>query len=155
MTFFEAHNVVKSGKLTEQSLATLQEMIQACMQVNTGNPSLELQASRVADTIHDEIYRRDRERIHQQQLEKHSKVQQTVEALKKPHWTLTPSFWVAVFAMIFAAIAAWPVIREWIPAFQPGSKDSNFRLQQSNSTPAILPEPRMSNAPASLSVTNH
>jgi hypothetical protein len=30
------------------------------------------------------------------------------------HWTATPAFWVALIAMVFAAIAAWPVIREWI-----------------------------------------
>ena len=36
------------------------------------------------------------------------------ELLRKPHWTLTPGFWVAFAAMVFAAIAAWPVIREWI-----------------------------------------
>jgi hypothetical protein len=41
--------------------------------------------------------------------------------LSKPHWTTTPNFWLTVVAvivaflsMIFAAIAAWPVIREWI-----------------------------------------
>lgn len=33
--------------------------------------------------------------------------------LLQPHWTLTPGFWVAFAAMVFAAIAAWPVIHEW------------------------------------------
>lgn len=36
-------------------------------------------------------------------------------------WTI----WVAIVATVFAAIAAWPVIREWIPASQRGDKDSN------------------------------
>ena len=31
----------------------------------------------------------------------------------QPHWSVTPMFWVAVLAMIFAAIAAWPVIVSW------------------------------------------
>jgi hypothetical protein len=34
---------------------------------------------------------------------------------RKPHWTITPAFIVGLLAMIFAAIAAWPVIRDWFP----------------------------------------
>lgn len=30
------------------------------------------------------------------------------------HWTVTPNFIVTVLAMLFAAIAAWPVIHEWL-----------------------------------------
>lgn len=41
-----------------------------------------------------------------------------LDSLKKPHWSITPGFWVAVVAAIFAAIAAWPVIRDWIRSFQ-------------------------------------
>ena len=44
-----------------------------------------------------------------------------VEAAAQPHWTTTPNFWITVcgfvvafLSMIFAAIAAWPVIKEWI-----------------------------------------
>ena len=29
------------------------------------------------------------------------------------HWTTTPAFWVTVAALIFAMIAAWPVLRGW------------------------------------------
>lgn len=32
---------------------------------------------------------------------------------RKPHWTITPGFIIAVLAMIFSAIAAWPVIQSW------------------------------------------
>jgi len=32
----------------------------------------------------------------------------------KPHWTTTPAFWIAVAAMVFAAIAAWPVVQGWL-----------------------------------------
>jgi hypothetical protein len=41
------------------------------------------------------------------------------EALKKHHWTVTPGFWVSVVAAIFAAIAAWPVIRDWFSLPRP------------------------------------
>ena len=35
------------------------------------------------------------------------------EASERVHWTVTPGFIVAVLAMIFAAIAAWPVLLSW------------------------------------------
>lgn len=33
---------------------------------------------------------------------------------RKPHWTVTPAFIIAVLGMIFAAIAAWPTIKDWL-----------------------------------------
>jgi hypothetical protein len=32
-------------------------------------------------------------------------------SIAKPHWTLTPMFWIALVGAVFAGIAAWPVIR--------------------------------------------
>ena len=40
-------------------------------------------------------------------------LEKAVNQISKRHWTLTPAFWVAVAAMVFAAIAAWPVVRDW------------------------------------------
>ena len=45
--------------------------------------------------------------------QRHAELTDHLRELKKAHWTLTPGFWVTVAAMVFAAIAAWPVIREW------------------------------------------
>jgi hypothetical protein len=59
--------------------------------------------------------------------------------LKKPHWTMTPGFIVGFLAMVFAAIAAWPVIRQWIPTSQPAHKAASSQSLQSNLVPAILP----------------
>jgi hypothetical protein len=64
--------------------------------------------------------------------------------LKEPHWSLSWGFIVAIFAMIFAAIAAWPVIREWIPISPPVNKDANSQPLQSNSTSMIAPESKAS-----------
>ena len=36
-------------------------------------------------------------------------------AIEKGHWTLVWGFRVMVATLIAAAIAAWPVIREWFP----------------------------------------
>jgi hypothetical protein len=48
--------------------------------------------------------------------QRHVEITSHLRELKKPHWTVTPGFWVAFAAMVFAAIAAWPVIREWVRA---------------------------------------
>ena len=40
-----------------------------------------------------------------------------LDRISKRHWTLTPGFWVAILAMIFAFIAALPVIRQFFQAF--------------------------------------
>ncbi len=34
---------------------------------------------------------------------------------RKSHWTDTPTFIISLLALLFAAIAAWPVIRDWFP----------------------------------------
>jgi hypothetical protein len=54
----------------------------------------------------------------------------------KHHWSVTPGFWVAFAAMVFAAIAAWPVIREWLPGSAPSNKGSGFQPPQSQAGPA-------------------
>lgn len=33
---------------------------------------------------------------------------------REPHWTVTPGLIIGFLAMVFAAIAAWPVVREWL-----------------------------------------
>ena len=55
--------------------------------------------------------------------------------LSKPHWTITPGFIIGFLAMVFAAIAAWPVIREWIQFAPPANTGANFQPPRSNSVP--------------------
>jgi len=52
-------------------------------------------------------------------------VQQELEirTAKRHHWTLTPVFFIAFLTMIFAAIAAWPTIRDWISSSPNLKKD--------------------------------
>jgi len=61
-----------------------------------------------------------------------------LRSISKPHWTLTPAFWVIVATMIFAAIAAWPVIRDFFKAFPPASKAASSLQPQPPSTPSPL-----------------
>jgi hypothetical protein len=60
-------------------------------------------------------------------------LEKAVHQISKPHWTLTPAFWVAVAAMLFAAIAAFPVIQGWLLSSPPVSKAASSQQQQSQS----------------------
>jgi hypothetical protein len=62
--------------------------------------------------------------------------------LERTHWTITPGFIVGVLAMIFAAIAAWPVIRPWFQAVPPDHTAANSQSPLPRSTPVILPAPK-------------
>jgi hypothetical protein len=53
------------------------------------------------------------------------------EKLAKPPWSMTPLLIVAIITMVFAAIAAWPVLREWIPP------SSSAALPSATPSPAI------------------
>lgn len=46
--------------------------------------------------------------------------------------------WAAIIAAIFAVIAAWPIVRDWIPAFRREDKGASFQSPQSNSAPSEL-----------------
>jgi hypothetical protein len=77
-------------------------------------------------------------------LEELNRRQLRAIAHAKPHWTLTPAFWVAVLAMVFAAIAAWPVVREFFQAAPTAAKAASSLQPQSQPTPSKLPEPKKS-----------
>lgn len=57
---------------------------------------------------------------------RHEQIHAQLVELKKPHWSLTPVFIVAVLAMLFAAISAWPVIRELFQASLLSRTDSSY-----------------------------
>lgn len=59
--------------------------------------------------------------------------------LAEKHWTVLWGFIIAVLTMVFAGIAAWPVIRDWFQSAPPASKDASSPPPQSNSTPTTPP----------------
>jgi hypothetical protein len=97
----------------------------------------------------------DRE-LHRRTIARHNELKVSVDGLRVPHWTVKPGFVVIFLTMVFAAIAAWPVIREWIPDFRLSGKAASFQPQQSNSAPVIPTGQRTSPvAPASTRGTNY
>jgi hypothetical protein len=96
---------------------------------------LRIICDRVPDALdHQHALVEIRRREHQDQNNKAEKRHEQIHArlidLKKPHWSLTPVFIVTTLAMLFAAIAAWPVIREWIQSSPPMHISSSSQSPQ-------------------------
>ena len=132
----------QQGRLKNKTPDELDALLSACMQYCALNPHSRVFDPTI-DLLRDEIKRREdqKERIeagnrHDAAILETKNVHSAVQRLGKPHWSLTPGFVVILLTMIFAAIAAWPVIREWLPASQPASKAASSPQLQSNSPPA-------------------
>ncbi|HEY5297841.1 MAG TPA: hypothetical protein VIK59_07935 [Verrucomicrobiae bacterium] len=66
------------------------------------------------------------------------------EASERTHWTVTPGFIVGVLAMVFAGIAAWPIVREWFHSAPFANTVYSSPPPQTNLAPVILPAPKTS-----------
>ena len=132
-----------SGKLKEQNEDQLRRIHQVCASCQGHDLYSQNKAKEVAKAALLELDMRQKDKheaarkaSHEDAMGKHAELKSSVDKLRKPHWTLTPSFWVALAAMIFAAIAAWPVIQEWFRRAEPVHKVASSPPQQSNSTPS-------------------
>jgi cytoskeletal protein RodZ len=104
------------------------DRVHVAWQLKASDDELDEYISRMPPTLNvHKMARAERERRH-------------FKRVSTPHWTMTPSFFVAFIAMIFAAIAAWPVIREWFQSAPPANKAANSQPPQSNSTPVTPPK---------------
>lgn len=64
-------------------------------------------------------------------------VEERLDKLRTPHRIFIIGFWVSVATMIFAAIAAWPVIREWFQDSPTVGKAANSQRPQSQQAPLL------------------
>ena len=72
---------------------------------------------------------------------------------RKEHWSLTPSFYVLCATAIFAAIAAWPIIHDWIwgtPQRDQGVLVQPLEIQE---TPNSSPKPPTASVPLPIQAT--
>jgi len=167
MTFNELINeamaAARDGRLSEKNDEDLKSLLLVCRQYIASNPHQTQAVDPAIDALREEIARRSNERAqaeakkrHEAAIEESQKLHSAVQKLHKPHWSLTPSFAVIVLTMIFAGIAAWPVIRGWFLASQPANKAASFQPPQSNSIPAgITVTQTLPVAPAVIQGTNH
>lgn len=42
-----------------------------------------------------------------------AEIKRATEAGPTPHWSTVPIFWILLATLVAAAIAAWPVVRDW------------------------------------------
>lgn len=85
---------------------------------NDGNEINEFLRTASIEEIHDFILNGPPRNSPYQELARRTLDIRLVESAKKPHWTTTPGFWVAVAAMLFAgtatfltALTLWPGLR--------------------------------------------
>jgi hypothetical protein len=151
-----AFKLVQEGRVRTATEADLREAMQVLLSTSNSQPAHMVHIFEIpVKAIRFELECRDSELKHNELIEKQNILKSSVEDLKKPHWTLTPSFWVAFMAMVFAAIAAWPVMRDWFPSVQPVHKDAVSPSPQSNSAPVISLRPAANtNAPMTNSERN-
>jgi hypothetical protein len=76
------------------------------------------------------------------------------DILSKPHWSLKWGFIVAFLAMVFAGIAAWPIIQSWIQSSSPSNKAASFQPPQSNSESATSPVLKIAEPSTNAAQTN-
>ena len=58
-------------------------------------------------------------------------------ARPKHHWSLTPALCIACLTMIFAAIAAWPIVKDWLWPLEPKAfRNELAPVPQTIGTPA-------------------
>jgi hypothetical protein len=137
------------GKLSEKGDDELDDMLRWWITRLTGNPTDHM-AMLVLQEVRREMNLRQIRTNQKHLMDAHGRLETAIIKPRKPHWTLTPGFIVGFFAMLFAAIAAWPVIREWFRSDGPSKRTPNFQLQQSNSAPALLPVLQTSPPPVSV-----
>ena len=78
----------------------------------------------------------------------------TPQPPQKHHWTTTPGFWVSVLIMIFAGIAAFPVIRDKFWPSNNLSHGSNSLSPLNSNTGGLPPDDNTGSLPTNYSTNS-
>jgi len=87
-----------------------------------------------ADFVARESHRRNQEA-------RHAEVLARLDALKKPHWTTTPTFWIVLLGSLAAIAAAWFGWREDTQSTDRAAPGSSATPANLSPTPLPTPEP--------------
>lgn len=121
MNYDEARQIVHSRQITVQTEENLQSMLQALLAVDTANARILAQRELLALAIHNEIGRRNTEKLHTEQLvahqtatkqdeNLHGKTMAELKVLKTSVDRLAGARWIDWAILIVGAIAAIGVI---------------------------------------------
>ncbi|MGD0260855.1 MAG: hypothetical protein ABSD29_13645 [Verrucomicrobiota bacterium] len=147
----EALDAVRDGQLDKKTEKELRSMIVDLRQLQ--DQQLAPRAAPAIDAIEHELSRRHATATNKELIAEQQRLHQ--EMLAETRILRKPGFVVIFLTMICAAIAAWPVIRDWIPAFRPAGIAASFQMQQSNSAPVIPTGQKTSSVPpAAIQGTN-
>jgi hypothetical protein len=173
----EALAAIREGRLDKKIEHELRSMIDLLSRWGHAF-SEDRQAVPAIQAIENEQHRRQRERgqeglnaklqammdqereLHQQTLDRHKELKVAVDGLRKPHWTLTPTFWislgilVASVAILIVALSSWlwPLDKQSPPSGISSLSIPYFAATPTNLPPAPTPtqqvSPHESYAPA-------
>ena len=149
---------VRDGTLKSHTDEDLVEMVVACNWYLQSNPNSPAVKAAITALHHEQSLRQSAKQhaaLVAEQRTEHERLRASVQKLEEPHWSQTPGFWVAVLAMVFAGIAAVPVIHSWIPTSPRADKAASFPPLLSNSAPMTAPTIQTSkSAPSLIQGTN-
>jgi hypothetical protein len=114
MTLHDVFKIYDEGQLDGQSEDQLRWFHRICANTLPNDRHTDQKKELVAARIETLLQAHHAKKLHIELVEAQKKLQAETEQihhgitrLKKPHWTMTPAFWVGVGTLIFAAIAAW------------------------------------------------
>jgi hypothetical protein len=149
--FNDAVRAVQEGQLHNKSEAELSSMIKALASWQaSGGPGSQFAAPAI-DAIQKVLALKQKERHHEgEMVASRAATQEVVKALgrlERPHWTLTPTFWISVgilvvsVVILIVAVLAWrfPKNEQPIPNDKLLPSNSNSVARPTNLPPAKPP----------------
>lgn len=134
-TWDDIEKALAKGTIEQLDKATL-EAFAAVEPRASGNPAYHLRFEQAQLRIGRAIERINAKEREENEAVRHREIQECLEELKKPHWTVNPNFWitlVSAIAAIVAAYFAWRALPPAVPSPQPagvGSPSSSLPTQQ-------------------------
>lgn len=105
-TWDDIEKALNSGTIEQLDKATL-EAFAAVEPRPSGNPSYHLRFEQAQLRIGRAIERINAKERELREESRHQEIRGRLEELKKPHWTVSPNFWVTVTSAVAAIVAAY------------------------------------------------
>jgi hypothetical protein len=124
MTFNDGPAWINDGSYRQKTDEELRQAIRCIAAAPMQGPSVDGWLKRAAEFLSQELESRQKLAFHQEQLKKqealHGELKSSVEEVKnevakpeKPHWTLTPNFWVSVAVLAVSVVSLVIIILSW------------------------------------------
>ena len=108
---------VESGSYRAESDDRLRELLAGALEIHGSNPAALHRINQAAEILRKELAAREAIRREQAEEDRQRRLEQRLNELKRPHWTVTPNFWFTVLAAVAALVSAYFAMR---PRHAPG-----------------------------------